>query len=241
LDLIEAVGHRAVESLRRCCTPLGLQASGRDVGHHQVWTRDSMIASLGARLVPDDRIQQALRDSIAVLRKHRGASGAIPNNVDSRTERPNFRAYADSGLWWIVGSVGIAPDAETIRAILRWYECQDVDQSGLLSMQESSDWQDLFCTRGKGLYVNCLYILALRAAAEVFAPTDVEESKRCLDRARRVTELVNTWFWYRGDGEMLPHVSHTFSTENRSRRDSLGRPRWIPEKRRLIDEQYYLP
>jgi hypothetical protein len=42
--------------------------------------------------------------------------------------------------------------------------CQDVDRSGLISMQESADWQDLFRTRGKGLYLNCLYVPALRAA-----------------------------------------------------------------------------
>jgi hypothetical protein len=39
---------------------------------------------------------------------------------------------------------------------------------------------------------------------------------------------------------MLPHISHTFSTEDQ-RRDSLGRERWIPQKRHLVDEQYYLP
>ena len=84
----------------------------------------------------------------------------------ARPSRANFRAYADAGLWWIVGSSLLAPHPDTVAAILRWYACQDVDQAGLISMQESADWQDLFCTRGKGLYLNCLYVLALRAAGE---------------------------------------------------------------------------
>ena len=241
MDITDAVYGSAIESIRRCCTPWGLRASGGPVGHHQVWARDSVIASLGARLVKDDEIQRALRSSIALLRQHQASAGAIPNNVDCATLRPNFRAYADSGLWWIIGSALLAWDPTPVRAVLEWYECQDVDQSGLLSMQESSDWQDLFCTRGKGLYLNCLYVLALRCAAKLFQSSNPEQSHRCLSRAERVSEAVNSLFWYAGDGNLLRHLSHTFSTENSDGQDSLGRQRWIPEKRALVGESYYLP
>ena len=130
-----------------------------------------MISLLGARFSRDPIILDALVQSLNTLRRGQSTAGAIPNNVDSQTLRPNFRAYADGGLWWIVGSALLDPDPATTAAILRWYECQDVDQSGLLSMQESTDWQDLFCTRGKGLYLNCLYVLALRAAARLLGPS----------------------------------------------------------------------
>jgi hypothetical protein len=215
-------------------------ASGQPLGHHQVWARDSMITLLGARLVPDGVISRALRDSLSLLRSKQVA-GAIPNNVNPETQRPNFRAYADGGLWWIIGSALVTPDPDTVRTILRWYECQDVDQSGLLSMQESSDWEDLFCTRGKGLYLNCLYVLALRAAAKIFQPADPHACEKYEHRAEVVAEKINALLWYRGDGDLLPHISHSFSTENQQDQDSLGRKRWLPEKRYLIDEQYYLP
>ncbi|MCC6390609.1 MAG: hypothetical protein IT167_08400 [Bryobacterales bacterium] len=237
MDQIEEAYARAVEALRRCCTPAGLKASGRKQGHHQIWARDSMIALLGARLVDDDGIQTALRASLDLLARHQSESGAIPNNVDAASHRPNFRAYADGGLWWIIGSSLLAPDPEAVRSILGWYACQDVDQSGLLSMQEGADWQDLFCTRGKGLYLNCLYVLALRAAAKVLAG----ESERLTGLAESVTEKINRWFWYPGDGNMLRHHSHTFSTESRRELDSLGRKRFLPPKRYLVEEQYYLP
>jgi hypothetical protein len=105
-------------------------------------------------------------------------------------------------------------------------------------MQESSDWQDLFCTRGKGLYLNCLYVLALRQAAELFGG---DEGERLRARAALVAGRINTWFWYAGDGDLLRHISHTFSTEGSAQQDSLGRQRWLPEKRYLTDECYYLP
>ncbi|HTS61431.1 MAG TPA: glycoside hydrolase 100 family protein [Candidatus Acidoferrales bacterium] len=241
MDLIDSVSRDAIEALRRCCTPQGLKASGRSVGHHQIWARDSIIASLGARLANDGGIQAALRAGLRTLRDCQVSNGAIPNNVDCATLHPNFRAYADGGLWWIIGSALLEPDPATVRAILRWYECQDVDQSGLLSMQESSDWQDLFCTRGKGLYLNCLYVLALRAAAELFESSDPAESRRCLFLAGRAADAVNRWFWYAGDGNLLRHISHTFSTESQGAEDSLGRKRWFPEKRCLAGESYYLP
>jgi glycogen debranching enzyme len=108
-------------------------------------------------------------------------------------------------------------------------------------MQESADWQDLFCTRGKGLYLNCLYVMALRAAGRLMKPSNPAESHHYLRQAERVTAQVNNWFWYAGDGDMLRHISHTFSTESRQQQDSLGRKRWIAEKRYLVNEQYYLP
>jgi hypothetical protein len=148
---------------------------------------------------------------------------------------PNFRAYADGGLWWIIGSSIIAPDPDTCARILDWYECQDVDQSGLISMQESTDWQDLFCTRGKGLYLNCLYALALECAARISVHSGYEA------RAASVRARINDFHWYHGDAKMRRHVAHTFSTESKEEQDSLGRKRYLPKKRLLVHEQYYLP
>jgi hypothetical protein len=197
-----------------------------------------MIASLGARFVQDSQIQDALQASLSLLKERRVPGGAIPNNVDCRTLQPNFRAYADGGLWWIIGSTLLKPDPEVVREVLRWYQYQDVDQSGLLSMQEASDWQDLFCTRGKGLYLNCLYVMALRRAAGLF---EGDEGDRLRGRAALVADRINAHFWYTGDQDIQRHVSHTFSTAGATLRDSMGRPREMPVKRYLTDEQYYLP
>ncbi|MDR3703878.1 MAG: glycoside hydrolase 100 family protein [Candidatus Sulfopaludibacter sp.] len=238
MDQRDAIYRAGVDSLRRCCCPRGLQASGQPLGHHQIWARDSMIALLGARFAADNEIRDALQASLVLLRDHRAPGGAIPNNVDSVTLRPNFRAYADGGLWWVIGSALLAPDRDVVREVLSWYAYQDVDQSGLLSMQESSDWQDLFCTRGKGLYLNCLYVLALRSAAELF---DAAEAGELCRRAASVADCINSYFWYAGDKNMLRHIALTFSTEGSPLKDSLGRPRSIPEKRYLTGERYYLP
>ena len=200
-----------------------------------------MITALGARYAPDSLIQTALQASVSELKRGQSSRGAIPNYVENNTGSANFRAYADSSLWWLIGSGLIAPDPEATRKVLRWCEYQDVDNTGVLSMQEAADWQDLFCTRGKGLYLNCLYVLALRAAAKLFEASDREECDRYLRRAAEVADRVDTMFWYRGDGNLLPHIAHTFSTTDNPWKDTLGRPRWMPSKERLVNEQYYLP
>jgi glycogen debranching enzyme len=105
-------------------------------------------------------------------------------------------------------------------------------------MQEASDWQDLFCTRGKGLYLNCLYVMALQCAAALFEGEEKEALRR---RADLVAARINTHFWYAGDRDLSRHMAHTFSTYGSPLLDSLGRPREFPVKRYLTEEQYYLP
>ena len=216
----------AIAALRRCCHERGLRASGRLHGHRQIWARDSMISALGAAVIDDEVIHQAIATSLETLASAQTRLGAIPNNVDPDTGKANFRAYADGGLWYVIAHALHDATAESISKTLAWYETQDVDQSGLLSMQESCDWQDLFCTRGKGLYLNCLYVLALRMAGEQ-------------ERANRVASAINRWFWYEGDPDLFRHVAHSFSTDSLDM-DSLGRKRWIPRKTVLPEEHFYL-
>ena len=189
-------------------------------------------------MADDNQIQDALQASVSPLKDHRAPHSIIPNNVACETLLPNFRAYADGGLWWIVGSPLLAPDPDVVREILCWYGYQDGDQSGLLSMQEASDWQDLFCTRGKSFILNCSYVIALRSAAALFQG---EEAICLRRRADLVTDRINAYFWCLGDADTQRHISPTFSTAGVPSQDSMGRPRLMPEKRYLTGERYYLP
>ena len=209
--------------LRHCSHAGGLKASARAYGHQQVWVRDSMIALLGGSLADDPVIRSALLASLSSFRRHQTPAGLIPNHIDLEARRPNFRAYADGGLWYAIGSSLCAPDFGSIRKVLAWYECQDVDRSGLISIQEASDWQDLFCTRGKGLYVNCLRVIALRQAAQL-AEREGKPAAAARYRAQADTAsaAINGTLWYAGDGEMLRHVAHSFRHPIRGRIRSGG-------------------
>jgi glycogen debranching enzyme len=182
-----------------------------------------------------------LRATLETLGRHQSPLGAIPNHVDPYAGAANFRAYADAGLWYVIGSSIIQHDYPRVRQVLRWYECQDVDGSGLISIQEASDWQDLFCVRGKALYVNCLRVAALRrAAAMAEALGQAQDAAVYRDRAQATAAAINRRLWYEGDGDMVRHVADSFSTPNLTH-DSLGRRRWLPQKRVLPEAEYYLP
>jgi hypothetical protein len=133
------------------------------------------------------------------------------------------------------------PSLESISRVLAWCACQDVDQSGVLSLQEAADWEDMLCIRGKGLYVNCLYVAALRRAAAVAGNAhDASRAEGWSERADAVAGKVNTLFWYDGDGQVVRHMAHSFTTPD-PEKDTLGRPRRLPPKRALVQERYYLP
>ena len=117
-EIIEIAYREAMEVLRGCSTAGGLKASAGAEGHREIWARDSMIALLGGSLVDDSTVRQSLEESFASLRRNQTELGAIPNHVDGANGRRSFRAYADGGLWFVIGSSILAPDLETIQRAL---------------------------------------------------------------------------------------------------------------------------
>ena len=153
-NICDIAYNEALRVLRFCSHPTGMKASAKSQGYHQIWARDSMITLLGASLVKDIKIHISLKSSINILAKNQSPLGIIPNNVDVRTLKPNFQAYADCGPWFVIGNAVffrqtndknfLKKNYPTVKKVLRWYEYQDVDQTGLVNMAEASDWEDLF-------------------------------------------------------------------------------------------------
>ena len=253
--IIEDAYREALRVVQGCLGPGGMKASAAEPGYPQVWSRDTMITLLGAVLPGDSAIHQSLEDSFQILAEHQTPLGQIPNNVHLISLRPNFQAYADSGLWFIIGAAnyyqrtGSADFLEryypVIRKTLSWYEYQDVDQTGLITMAEGADWEDLFAVRGKGLYVNILHYIALKKAADMTKDiSDAAEGEIYTARAAQLKKLINRHFWYGGDPNyLLPQIEPSLGNEIFSREglDSLGRSHSVPEKTLLKDRSYYLP
>lgn len=252
--LIDEAYGRAVKTLRDCAHKYGLMASAKAGGYRQVWARDSMIALLGASFVRDKKIQNAVRASFDTLRKNISPLGIVPNNVDVRTLKPNFQACADGGLWFVVGTAVFFKQTDdtsflkrnypAIKKILLWYEYQDVDQSGLVSMQEASDWEDLFATRGKGLYVNVLRCRALRAAAFIAGEMGKGgEADAFLRKARATRRIINRRFWYNGKNDMFCRIMDCFGGEltDAEKAAFCRRRNLFSSKKNLGKESYFLP
>lgn len=253
-ELIQQTYKKAIEVLRDCSTPVGTKASAESCGYPQVWARDSMITLLGASLVQDKLIRDSLKSSINTLREHQSLLGCIPNNVDSRTLKTNFQAYADGGLWFVIGNAiffkttknisFLKKNYPSIKRILLWYQYQDVDQTGLISIQEGADWEDSFAVRGKGLYVNVLYYLALKNAVNIADSLKDKKGKNIYKkRAKDLRICINKNFWYKGGESLFRYIKTSFGTEayNKEGFDRLGRKCLLPKKTILKKNSYYLP
>lgn len=232
-----------------------MQASARVPGYPQVWARDSMITLLGAALISDDSIvRESLYQSVRTLASRQTALGQIPNNVDVRTGEADFQAYADSGLWFVVGTevlsqLGDRAFAEqmypTVQKVLQWYAYQDVDQTGLVSMVEGSDWQDLFAVRNKGFYVNVLYNLALQCGSHLADRlNDGAAADEYRQRAEASKAKINEHFWHRGTGDTARHLqfgSGGMSREHAKNFMLLREQRYLEHHPPLAERAYYLP
>ena len=134
---------------------------------------------------------------------------------------------------------------------MKWYEYQDVDQTGLVNIAEATDWEDLFAVRGKGLYVNILYYLALRCSSIIANNLgDKGQSSIYKKKADEVRLRLNNYFWYNGDSHakcyvkfIMSHAKVNFGTEyfNMKNFSKLVKKCILPCKTILMKDSYYLP
>lgn len=253
-ELTDRAYFEAVRVLRNCSHPAGIKASARSDGYSQVWARDSMITLLGAILLRDTAIDQTLKSSFDTLRKAQTPLGCIPNNVDTRTLKANYQAYADGGLWFVLGAAAffegkgditfLRKQYPVIKKILNWYSYQDVDNSGLLSMQEAADWEDMFAVRGKGLYMNVLYYLALTKASRIAGLLcDVRGQKLYRRTATELRSKINRHFWFTKNQDPLVIIRDAFGGDDaRKSFRFLANKRFSAHQKTMHKkDRYYLP
>lgn len=204
--LVEEAARRAVTVLDACVSPLGFSASGRDGGYGEVWARDSMIVLLGVCGAGIDRFEPALRASLETLTSEQGALGAIPTNVNPAGRRSTANApAADSNLWYVLGHHVLASTfgadellerhRDALAKAMLWARYQDSDDDGLLESAEAGSWADLLAYRGKVLYTNVLYVLALRAYAELAERAGLPDGARHAELAERAVARLDALHW----------------------------------------------
>lgn len=204
--MIDECYTQAQKILKECTSDIGLKASALEGGYNEIWGRDSMITLLGAMVTGDAELRKASRTSLDTLKKYQTNLGLIPNNVDVENDEPQYRAYMDGTLWYVIGTYFyfkqtrdldfLKSHFSSVRKAASWLSHQDVDNSSLISTQESSNWMDLFSIRGKTLYDNSLYYAALRACENICQElTEDEISKTYAERAESVRSMINNILW----------------------------------------------
>ena len=205
-DLIEEAAERAVGVLERCVTPAGFRGTATDGGYPEVWARDSMIDLLGVCAAGLESLEPAARASLEILATRQSPRGSIPVNVYARGRRGTMNAGAvDANLWYVIGhharhlAFGDTAFLErhrlSVARAMRWARYQDSDEDGLIEVQEAADWADLLANRGKVLYDNVLYVLALRAYAAMAEVVKMPGGPEAARQAGTVADRLNELHW----------------------------------------------
>lgn len=220
--------HKAIETVKKCCTKNGIYASAH--GYTAIWARDSMITFLGASLIKYKPFKECFKKTLINLSKYQCKLGEIPNNIDLWDKRRKHKvtfASIDSSFWYIIGMFLYAKRykdksllkkyKKNIDKALLWVDYQDAGKDGLPEQQPTTDWQDAFPHKyGHVLNTQVLYYYALKLLKN--------------RKANRIRNLVNGMirkdlnFFNHRKGYYLPYIwkSHDDIREEGDWFDSLA-------------------
>ncbi len=146
---------KAVWILEKCSTPNGFFAAYP--GYDMVFGRDSMIISLGASLVDNDKLKKTFKKSLITLGKNQSKLGQIPNAVDKfvkkRKHHVDYKSI-DSSLWFIIAHYiyrerykdfsFFRKNQKKIKKAITWLAYQNMGEDEMLEQLPTTDWQDAF-------------------------------------------------------------------------------------------------
>lgn len=177
MKLIDETYERAAWILNKCATPHGFFAAYP--GYDMVFARDSMIISLGASLIKDDKLKKTFQNSLITLAENQSSRGQIPNAVDKYSKRKPHVDYMsiDSSLWFLIGhynymkkykdSSMLRKYGRNIEKTFEWLSCQDTGEDSMPEQLPTTDWQDAFPHRyGHTINTQALYYYALKLAGK---------------------------------------------------------------------------
>jgi len=192
-------------------------------GYPEPYTRDLLIASLGALVSGSEELADSLRTVLATLAKNQSPLGHIPSLVND----PEDRGASDTTPLFLMALAFYRKawgekkflEAATSKA-LTWLAYQSPEDMVMVAQQPTSDWRDEQWVQGFGLFVNTLVYAGLRlfgqhARAEVLRGLMNRFEILCGVRHRHVHE-----------GLSVPHKPYyalwSYKVHNNERFDLLG-------------------
>jgi hypothetical protein len=209
--LTDTAYEKALAVLRKCAEPTGIKAAAEY--YPDVWTRDSMIAALGALLAGEEAFDTAVRNGLVRMAETMTETGHVHNYIPHRgVSTGTLNNAIDANLWFLIGhwyywrqrgdTDFVVEHLDAMERALFWLRCQDSNEDGLLESQEGADWADLFPNRNTVLLPNVLYHRALAGLAEMQEAAG-RDGSRCRSLAREVREGLRLLFWLEGSDEHL--------------------------------------
>jgi len=209
--IIDEGEKKAQGVLHDCLHDAGFKASA--VYYPDVWTRDTVVASIGALTTDVPEFHDGVRNSLVSMGRRQNKRGHVPNWVPVSTDATGMLNGAiDSNLWYVIGhwmywkrhrdAEFVRTHLESLRRAMTWLEYQDSNDCGLLESHECYDWADLFPNRYNVLLPNVLWQFALRGMGDLLEACgeNGDDSRAEAERVRRYVRLL---FWVTGERDKV--------------------------------------
>lgn len=190
--------------------PAGFLAAPGDAANYgRVWARDGIICGLAGLLTGKPDLVRTMERTLDTLRLHQGPNGEIPSNVgaNSAVSYGSLAGRADAPLWYVIGCTELAArDAAVLerheaamRKALRLCAAWEYNRRGLIYVPMGGSWADEYILHGYVLYVQLLYLWALRSAGRALADAALTS------RAQDLEDLVRANYWLKGAPTARPY------------------------------------
>jgi glycogen debranching enzyme len=208
--------------LHECATSDGFLATPTTkANYRRVWARDGIIIGLAALQTGDERLIQAVKETLATLAEHQGPHGEIPSNVERVSGRVSYggtTGRVDADLWFVVG-VGeywqathddtllerLLPAVERACFLLGAWE---YNNRGLLYVPQTGDWADEYLQCGYVMYDQLLYLQALRTLRLIHQYRHGSADHALQERVDRLKRLIQANYWCRERSDTPDDVYH---------------------------------
>jgi len=174
--IIEQAYQKSLELMKKNSTPYGFVAASRSDkalarGYFAIFSRDSMISSLGALSSGDERLIDTAKKSLVLLANNSDKRGRIPFSVNLEKKLVKFRIprSIDSTLWWLILFWLLTEKYgdKHLKGVLQENFARSLDwlhyymNYGLLEQGEGADWADEMPRSGLVLFSNALWLIFL--------------------------------------------------------------------------------
>ena len=235
--------ERATEMVKRCIGPHGFLASPTDHDNYRrIWARDGIIIGLAGLMTEDEKMHDALKNTLHLLADHQGPHGEIPSNVDPQSGRVSYGGMTgrvDGDLWFIIGCgefwqatgddaflESMLPVIERVVFLLGAWE---FNNRGFLYVPATGDWADEYVHNGYILYDQLLYLQALQTVYRLLHHVTGAPDRDLRKRISHLKHMIRANFWF-GTGETIPEdVYHEILFEKgRKAAGRCTRRYWLP-------------
>ena len=196
-------------------TTVFLACPNKSENYYALWARDAAVTSIGVLQSNDDQLIATAENSWELLQSYQTKRGRIPAYIDladKTNPRPEYDGWGriltlDPQMWFVITAKHLFKKTQNAKYVAPAYldsykraldllENRATESSNLVDWPISAGWDDQMQRRHHVLSLECLRVLALDDAAELFEKaSDTVHAALYRKEASQLRETLRDTFW----------------------------------------------